>query len=146
MIAVCVALAIEHATPAQSSQPSTQPHIERTATVGYVVDGDTIHLEGGEKVRLVGVNAPELHSSNPDERRRADEAKKFVENFCPVGKIIGLDVDDLEREDAYGRTLAVVYVKIDGSWVNLNATLIRNGHAEILFIPPSEFNPYEWRD
>jgi len=145
-VSVCAAFAIEYATPAQNSQSSTRPHIERTATVGYVLDGDTIHLEGDEKVRLVGVNAPELHSSNPDEGRRADEAKEFVENLCPAGESIGLDVDDLEREDKYGRTLAVVYVKIDGSWVNLNATLLKNGYAEVLFIPPSEFNPYKWLD
>ena len=146
VVSVCAAFVIEYATPAQNSQPSTQPHIERTATVSYVVDGDTIHLEGDEKVRLVGVNAPELHSSNPDERRRAYEAKEFVENLCPAGESIGLDVDDLEREDKYGRTLAVVYVKIDGSWINLNVMLLRNGHVEILFIPPSEFNPYKWLD
>jgi micrococcal nuclease len=112
--------------------------------VSYVVDGDTIHLEGDEKVRMVGVNTPELHSNNSDERRRAYEAKEFVENLCPTGTTIGLDVDDLEREDKYGRTLAVVYVNIDGSWVNLNMELLRRGYAEVLYIPPSEFNPYKW--
>jgi micrococcal nuclease len=109
-----------------------------------VIDGDTIHLDGDEKVRMVGINAPELHSNSSDERRRAYEAKEFVEKLCPTGTTIGLDVDDLEREDKYGRTLAVVYVNIDGSWVNLNMELLRRGYAELLYIPPSEFNPYKW--
>ena len=143
-VSVCASFVIEYATSAQSSQPSTQPRIERTATVGYVVGDDTIHLEGDEKVGLVGVNTPELHSSNPGERQRAYEAKAFVENLCPAGTTIGLDVDDLERNDKYGRTLAVVYVKIDGSWVNLNAMLPQRDYAEVLYIPPSEFNPYNW--
>ena len=140
----CATLAFERATLSQSPQQQNQPHIERTATVSYVVDGDTIHLEGDEKVRMVGVNTPELHSDDPDEVRRAFEARGFVENLCPAGSTIGLDVDDLEREDKYGRTLAVVYVNIDGSWVNLNVELLRRGYAEVLYIPPSEFNPYNW--
>jgi len=141
---VCAAFAFERATSSQSPQQQNQPHIERTAIVSYVVDGDTIHLEGDEKVRLVGVDTPELHSTNSDERRRAYEAKGFVENLCPAGTTIGLDVDDLEREDKYGRTLAIVYVNIDGSWVSLNTELLRRGYAEVLYIPPSEFNPYNW--
>jgi micrococcal nuclease len=145
-ISVCAAFAFERATSSQNSQQQNQPHIERTATVSYVVDGDTIHLEGDEKVRMAGVNAPELRSNNPNEIRRAYEAKEFVENLCPVGITIGLDVDDLKRKDRYGRTLAVVYVNVNGSWINLNAELLRNGYAEILFIPPSEFNPYKWLD
>jgi len=143
-ISICAAFAFERATSSQSPQQRDQPRIERTATVSYVVDGDTIDLEGDEKVRLVCVDTPELHSDNPDEVRRAYEAKGFVENLCPAGTTIGLDVDDLEREDKYGRTLAIVYVNIDGSWVNLNVELLRRGYAEVLYIPPSEFNPYNW--
>jgi len=41
-----------------------------------------------------------------------------------------------------GRTLAIVYVNVDGSWVSLNMELLRKGYAEVLYIPPSEFNPY----
>ena len=143
-ISVCAAFAFEHTTSSQSPQPQNQLRIERTATVSYVVDDDTIHLEGDEKVRMVGVNTPELHSTNSDERRRAYEAKAFVENLCQAGTTIGLDVDDLERHDKYGRTLAIVYVNIDGSWMNLNMELLRRGYAEVLYIPPSEFNPYNW--
>lgn len=121
-----------------------QPIIERTAVVSRVIDGDTIELEGGEKVRLVGVDAPELRSSDPVERELAEKAKEFVDNLCPEGSEIGLNVDDLEPRDRYGRTLALVYVSIDNSWITLNVELLRFGFAEILYLPPSEFNPYRW--
>ena len=109
--------------------------------MSYVVDGDTIQLEGGEKLRLVGIDTPEMGSK---EELGGREAKTFVEDLCPPGTEIGLDVDDLKREDRYGRTLAVVYVKTGGSWMNLNAELLRKGLAQIMHIPPSEFNPYKW--
>ncbi|MFH1821313.1 MAG: thermonuclease family protein [Methanobacteriota archaeon] len=130
-------------TPDQ--QPQNQPIIERTAMVNYVVDGDTIRIDDDEKVRLVGVDTPELDSSDIEEKMRAERAKEFVENLCLSDKV-GLNVDDLEPRDRYGRTLAVVYVEIDNVWTNINAELLRLGFAEILYIPPSEFNPYKWMD
>ncbi|MDI6642802.1 MAG: thermonuclease family protein [Candidatus Hodarchaeaceae archaeon] len=138
---VSVALAISYAISQSDQHLQKQPYIERTATVSYVVDGDTIYLEGGEKVRLVGINTPEL---GPPAEPGAVEAKEFVENLCPSGTEIGLNVDDLKPTDRYGRTLAVVYIRINGVWTNLNAELLRMGFAEVMYIPPSEFNPYEW--
>ncbi len=140
-VSLAAAIVIVYPILSPSQQSSGQPYIERTATVSYVVDGDTINLQGGEKIRLVGIDTPEL---GPPAENGAVEAKNFVENLCPPGTQIGLDVDDLEPEDRYGRTLAVVYVKMDGVWANLNAELLRRGLAEIMYIPPSEFNPYEW--
>lgn len=136
IVVVCAAFALKCMSPPSDSQH--QNNIERTATVSYVVDGDTIHLQGGEKVRLVGIDTPEIKEPG------GQVAKEFVENLCPPGTQIGLNVDDLDPTDSYDRTLAVVYVKIDGNWTNLNAELLRKGLAEVMFIPPSEFNPYEW--
>lgn len=139
VVLACVASFVGH--PAQSTPPQqSQPNIERTAIVAGVVDGDTISLQSGEMVRLVGVNAPEIHP----EEEGGMEAKEFTASLCPPGTEVGLDVDDLDQTDHYGRTIAVVYVEVDGSWVNLNAELLRSGCAEVMFIPPSEFNPYRW--
>ena len=120
------------------SQSSSQ-HIERRGLVTQVIDGDTIVIDN-KRVRLVGINTPELH---PTPEPGAIEAKQFVEGLC-FGKEVGLDVDDIRPEDKYGRTLAVVYIDVGGSWVNLNAELLRRGLAEVLYISPSEFNPYRW--
>jgi len=146
-----------------TSEASNGPHVEQTAVVDRVIDGDTIVLEGGKHVRLVGVDAeeselnsyaiekhPELRGMTEEEYEqtpyyeRAMAAKSLTEDLCQSGKV-WLDVDDFEPQDSHDRTLAVVYVKVDGSWVNINAELLRSGYADVLFIPPSEFNPYKWR-
>ena len=99
----------------------------------HVVDGDTIDVEGTGRIRLVGVNTPERGEPG------YSEAKEFVKSMC-LSRTVQLDIDDAKGHDKYGRVLAVVYV--DG--VNLNRELLRRGYAEVMYIPPSEFNPYEW--
>lgn len=106
---------------------------EASGSCYHVVDGDTIDVEGVGRIRLVGVNTPER--GQPGYR----EAKDFVKSMC-LGRTVQLDIDDAKRHDKYGRVLAVVYV--DG--VNLNRELLRRGYAEVMYIPPSEFNPYGW--
>ncbi len=139
---ICIALVLGLANLPSGIQPQDQLRIERTAIVERVVDGDTLQLQGGEKIRLVGVNTPEIGSNAEP---GGVEAKEFMEGLCPPGTEIGLDVDDLDPNDKYDRTLAVVYIDVDGAWVNVNAELLRMGYAEVMFIPPSEFNPYQWQ-
>lgn len=146
LILACILLlaGIGAAIKLNYSQPShprvSLPHIERKGIVTKVVDGDTL-VVGDNRVRLVGINTPELY---PKPEPNALEAKQFIENLCPPGKEVGLDIDDLEPKDKYGRILAIVYVNVEGSWINLNAELLRRGYAEVLYFPPSEFNPYDW--
>ncbi|WP_067043852.1 thermonuclease family protein [Methanobrevibacter sp. YE315] len=111
----------------------TDCHIERYGVCTQVVDGDTIYLDSGEKVRFVGVNTPERGVEG------YIASKNFVQKFC-LNKKIGLDVDDSKHSDKYGRTLAVVIV--DGK--NLNEMLLKEGLAEVMYIPPSEFYPFNW--
>lgn len=108
-------------------------HVEERAVCTEVVDGDTIYLDNGEKVRFVGVNTPERGVEG------YITSKNFVQKLC-LNKEIGLDVDDSKHTDRYGRTLAVVIV--DGK--NVNEMLLKEGLAEIMYMPPSEFYPYNW--
>ncbi len=110
----------------------------------YVVDGDTINvaLQDGSKrrVRLVGIDAPEVgHGRWGRDEPGGKEAREFVRSLCE-DKTVYLDVDDERSTDKYGRMLAVVYV----GQKNVNAELLRKGYATILYIPPSEFDPYSW--
>jgi len=97
--------------------------------VKNVVDGDTIDVSFGiygiQRIRLVGVDTPEWYEEG------YEEAKEFVNKTC-LGKEVKLDVDDREQYDRYYRILAVVYVNN----TNLNEKLLREGYAEIMYIPP----------
>lgn len=119
-------------TTITNTSPESQ-NVEVSGKCYKVVDGDTIDVEGVGRVRFVGVNTPERGEFG------YQTAKDFVKNKC-LGKTVGLDIDDDKNTDKYDRTLAVVYV--DG--VNLNQELLKKEYAEVMYIPPSEFNPYSW--
>ncbi|MBQ6627275.1 MAG: thermonuclease family protein [Methanobrevibacter sp.] len=118
-----------------SQYSDTECHVEERAVCTKVVDGDTIYLDNGEKVRFVGVNTPERGVEG------YIASKNFVQKLC-LNKEVGLDIDDSKHHDKYGRTLAVVIV--DGK--NVNEMLLKEGLAEIMYMPPSEFYPYNWAD
>ena len=105
--------------------------------VKNVVDGDTVdvsfNIYGIQRVRLVGIDAPEIGEEG------YEEAKEFVNTTC-WGEEVKLDVDDMKQYDSYYRILAVVYVND----TNQNEKLVREGYAEVMYIPPSEFDSREW--
>lgn len=113
--------------------------------VRRVVDGDTLELASGERVRLIGIDTPEMHQSDKLERdsqksgqdkrvirqlgkRSYEFTKKLVE-----GKRVSLEFD-VEKYDRYKRLLAYVYLK-DGTFVN--ARIVQEGYASLLTIPPN---------
>ncbi|WP_407380538.1 thermonuclease family protein [Methanobrevibacter sp.] len=116
-----------------SKYSDTNCNSEVSGLCTKVSDGDTITVEGVGKVRLVGVNTPEKGVTG------ADASAYFVKKLC-LNREVSLDIDDSKHSDRYGRTLAVVIV--DGK--NLNEMLLKEGLAEIMYIPPSEFYPYNW--
>lgn len=82
-----------------------------------VIDGDTIILENGEKVRLIGINTPEIGE------KCYWEAKNFLQKIIE-NKTVYLEADGLNK-DKYGRLLRHVY--LNGSYVNL--IMIKEGLA-----------------
>lgn len=114
----------------------------RTATVDYVVDGDTVELVGGTRVRLLLVDTPETTQGHND--CYGQEAKAFTLERVG-GKEVTLKYDEASCTDRYGRTLA--YVSVGG--VELNTELAQRGLACFLFIKPGgaareeEFATYE---
>jgi micrococcal nuclease len=116
-----------------NNTPATTKNYEASGYCPYVVDGDTIDVDGVGRIRFVGVNTPERGQPG------YQEAKDFVSSLC-LGKTVGLDIDNAKHYDKYGRVLAVVY----SGDTNVNAELLKRGYAEVMYIPPSEFNPYSW--
>lgn len=105
-----------------------------SATVERVVDGDTIVLAGGERVRLIGVDTPETKDPRKAVQCFGAEASAHTVALLPPGTAVRV-VYDVERHDRYRRTLAYVYRESDGLFVN--ADLVANGYAQILTIPPN---------
>jgi micrococcal nuclease len=108
-----------------------------SATVQYVVDGDTVDLliDGEEvRVRLIGVNTPESVDRRKPVQCYGKEASKYTASLLPVGTEVRLE-RDVEPRDDYGRLLAYVYRASDGLLINLE--LARNGYAKPLTIPPN---------
>ncbi|MDO5811168.1 MAG: thermonuclease family protein [Methanobrevibacter sp.] len=118
-----------------SNYHKTDCHVEEKGVCTKVVDGDTIYLDNGEKIRFVGVNTPERGVEG------YITSKNFVQKLC-LNKEVGIDVDDSKHSDRYGRTLGVVIV----NGKNVNEMLLKEGLAEVMYMPPSEFYPYDWAD
>lgn len=88
----------------------------RTARVSGVVDGDTVALDDGVTVRLVGIQAPKLPLGRPGfvAWPLADEAKAALEALA-LGRRVTLYYGG-RRTDRYGRALAHLY-RDDGLWI-----------------------------
>ena len=83
--------------------------------VDSVLDGDTFRSINGEKVRLIGVNAPETNHPRKPIEYYGKEAREFSRRMLE-GKEVRLEMDVQER-DQYGRLLAYVYLE-DSTFVN----------------------------
>ena len=95
------------------------------ALVVRVVDGDTIKIDGGESVRLIGINSTER-----GEECYIEAKQKLTE--LVDGKIVLLE-KDVENRDKYGRLLRYVY--LDGNFVNLQ--MVEAGFVYAYEYPPS---------
>lgn len=113
--------------------------------VTRAVDGDTLQLSNGEKVRLIGIDTPESSNNSKirrDAKRTGRDAKEIIRmgkdsaaftRDLVQGKNVMLEFDVRQR-DKYGRLLAYVFLE-DGTFVN--AEIIKAGYAQTMTIPPN---------
>ena len=106
-----------------------------------VVDGDTIivHDPDGNRlrVRLTGINAPE--SVHEDESRNTEEgrqASQFMKELMADVDVVYLEYDEAQF-DQYERTLAYVWIDIDGTYVMVNEIMLATDYAEPVYIKPN---------
>ena len=108
--------------------------------VKRVVDGDTVELENGQKIRYIGIDTPETVS--PDKpiqcfgKEASDKNKALVE-----GKKVRLE-KDVSETDKYSRLLRYIYLE-DGTFVNLQ--LVKQGFARSSTYPPDVKHQEEFR-
>lgn len=120
-------------TPAAT--PKTQEQTKAPATqnlflVTRVIDGDTIEIEGGQKIRYIGIDTPETVDPRKPVQCFGVEASNKNKELVSNKKVrLEKDVSDIDR---YGRLLRYVYV--DDLFVNLE--LVKEGFAYSSTFPP----------
>ncbi|MBI5614274.1 thermonuclease family protein [Candidatus Gottesmanbacteria bacterium] len=98
--------------------------------VKRVVDGDTIQLENGDKIRYIGVNTPETVDPRRPVQCFGKEAKEKNRELVE-GKLVRLE-KDISEIDKYGRKLRYVYI----GETFINSELVRLGYATVDTVPP----------
>lgn len=121
VLALCgsVALAMSGSAAAEESKP--QPVL--VGSVIKVKDGDSIEVQldsGKARVRLSAIDTPEHDQSY------GDKSKAALQAMLPEGSPVELEV---VTQDTYRRLVAVVWKVVDGRRINVNETMLREGHA-----------------
>lgn len=127
---------------AVKTETTATPTVEQIDTTGEfaavkrVIDGDTVELENGEKVRYIGIDTPEtLDPRKPVQCFGKEAAEKNRE--LVGGKRVRLEKDVTNR-DKYNRLLRYVYVPAgeSGPEIFVNLELLKRGFAHSYTYPP----------
>ncbi len=100
------------------------------ATLNRIIDGDTIdvNIDLGfdvkikQRVRLYGINTPEVRTKDLKEKERGIEATKYLKKILPKEFIIQTI---LNKRGKYGRVLGILWVKEE----NINERMVNEGYA-----------------
>lgn len=113
-------------TPLPTRPPAVPPPADgQQAKVSHVVDGDTVALDDGRKVRYLQINTPER--GRPFYKEATEANRRLVE-----GKTVILETDTVPV-DQYGRLLAYVWV----GDVFVNYEIVWQGYANVYTLPPN---------
>jgi micrococcal nuclease len=115
---------------AERADGGAEPAGLTTVRVTKHTDGDTLWLSGIGKVRLIGVDTPEVYGAVECYGR---EASAFVERTVPLGSEVRYRLG-VEERDRYGRALAYVWLP-NGRF--LNRLLVARGYAQPMTVPPN---------
>jgi micrococcal nuclease len=117
-------------SPGEGLAISHTPGVWETGTVKRVIDGDTIELDDGRKVRYIGIDTPEtVDPRKPVQCFGAEASKKNKE--LVEGKEIKME-KDITDTDRYGRLLRYVYLGDE----MVNIKMVRDGFAYSYTYPP----------
>ncbi len=121
---------------------SDKPHIDAMVmklkpqhsyhTIKRVSDGDTIVLENNNKIRLLGINTPEVAKGRSPAEAGGNRAKNWLIKRLKNQRV-RLEYDAV-KQDKYNRTLAYVFTENNE---NINLELVANGLASLSIYPPS---------
>ncbi len=107
---------------------------EKTCIINEWIDGDTVDITVDltcsvywkTRMRLFGLNCPEVHSLDQDEKKKGLEAKEFAQKLIPVGTKVKIVTVKENSTDKYGRFLADITLS-DGT--KFSNKMIEAGHG-----------------
>jgi endonuclease YncB( thermonuclease family) len=98
---------------------------EAPPVVSRVIDGDTIRLDNGDRIRLVQIDAPEDKGECYGKK-----AGTVLRQLLPAGTVVRVVRDpSLDNIDRYGRKLRYVFKGDE----NINLVLVKKGAASVWF-------------
>lgn len=119
----------------ETTSSATQGITGEQVVVSRVVDGDTIELQNGKTVRLIGIDTPETVDPRRPVGCFGKEASNETKNLL-TGRIVVLQ-KDISQTDKYGRLLRFVFLPLEnGQTLFVNDYLVREGFARARVYPP----------
>jgi micrococcal nuclease len=115
---------------AETGEDETGSQNKNRATVVRIVDGDTVEIEGGQKVRYIGIDTPETVALSAPVQCFGQEAS-LKNRELVLNKQVELE-KDVSETDKYGRLLRYVWV----DKILVNELLVRQGYAQTSSYPP----------
>lgn len=116
-------------TEIKKIMPSTLGMEGESVIIEKVIDGDTFIIQGGDTVRMVGIDTPETLDPKRPVGCFGKEASNESKNLL-TGKNVILQ-KDISDTDKYGRLLRLVFLPLeDGRILFVNDYLIRQGFAK----------------
>ena len=118
------------------AQPCLPFQVDEWAEVSYVYDGDTVRLSDGRKVRLIGINTPEIGHDGQVSEPLGDAARQALQGLLVGQPQVALRYEE-DRRDRYGRLLAHLYL-LDQR--NVQELLLERGLAAAVAVAPNFAN------
>ena len=118
-------------TPPEQATPGQSFYSE----AAWVIDGDTIALKDGRRVRYIGVDTPEKPRGNYSGECFWQESTQANKNWV-MGRTVRLEPGEDPR-DRYGRLLAYVWITENGQEKMVNELLLSGGFATPMAIAPN---------
>lgn len=109
-----------------------KPAYTYEARIAEVYDGDTVTAEMDlgfrifftEKIRLLGINAPELKGS---EKSKGKKSRDALKNLVLNKKTI--ITTEKDKKEKYGRYLGTIYLEENGKWICVNDWMVQHKFA-----------------
>jgi micrococcal nuclease len=129
IILILLAIIIFNYNSKKTCQTNDTEKLEYPYNVTDIIDGDTLVIERGNYVRLIGINAPEKN------QQYYNESKEFMINLL-LNKSVRIE-KDIDNSDNYGRLLRYVFIEQNGKEVLVNAEIVKQGLAIPMTVEPN---------